>query len=337
MNRTLFLSKHALLAGTVGLGLLAFGVAVGGNFGWGPEMDRGFALTSGWATLVLMLIVMAYVGRKYAHRLGYSPEFRLKVSLPKLEAAEAGINGLRQKVAQGLFKDEKSVRKAAQAVLVQTGVHKVNKVEVEGSAEDPRSWRIRVVPTEPLVRNNRWMHAHLYYGLAFGLALVLHAGLLPSSEFGLGLQGIGVWVLVTGLVGIVLWALGPSWLTRREKDLTIEAAHAISTTLERKRAGAIESLPPDLGARITALSGKAELKEQDIAATLEAGKGQDPEVTANFVDLVALLTQERLVRREYRALAKVRMSFMWWRYLHIPAAIVLGLLVVVHLWTVLKY
>ena len=58
---------------------------------------------------------------------------------------------------------------------------------------------------------------------------------------------------------------------------------------------------------------------------------------ATFVDLVALLSQEVLVREEYRELARVRMSFMWWRYLHIPAAISLGLLVIVHVWTVMKY
>jgi len=337
MNRTLFLSRHLVIAGVIGVGLLLFGVLAGGGVGWGPEMDRGFALTSGWTALILMLIVMAYVGRKYAHKLGYSPEFRMKVSLPKLEAAEAGINELRQRIARGLFKDKKSVLQAARGVLVQAGVRKVNRALVEGSEDDPRSWSVKVVPTEPLVRNNRWMHAHLYYGLAFGLALVLHAGVLPSSTFGLGLGGVALLALLTGLGGIVLWALGPSWLTRRERDITIEQAHAISTTLKKKRMAAMEELPAELRARVKFLADKPKLTKEDLVAALQSGRTPDSEQRANFVDLVALLSQEVLVREEHRELARVRMSFMWWRYLHIPAAILLGLLVVVHVWTVMKY
>ncbi len=337
MNRSLFLSKHGPLAIILVVVFAALFVSSGAPFGREVVSDRWLLLATGWTTLALMLVVMAYVLRKYAHRGRYSPEFRRKVAYAELERADKRIRALRQKINMGALGTADGIEKEAQRILKEEGVHKVNRASVEAGPPGGDPWIVRIVPTEPLGRVARWMHVHAAYGTAFGFMLLMHSGTTPGSTFGWALAGLGYLVFVTGLIGIVLWAYGPRWMTAREQDLSIEEATAFQASLLRKRGAALDALDKDAAKKLRTLAGRqapGATKVRSVVDELAAGA---PAQRADFQDIAALIAQERTVATELRALRRVRASFMAWKLVHIPAAILLTGLVAVHVLSIWKY
>ena len=72
-------------------------------------------------------------------------------------------------------------------------------------------------------------------------------------------------------------------------------------------------------------------------STLRTLSAQHPDRADELRDLMSLVFQEQAIRRELKKLRRVRMSFMSWKLVHVPIAIVLSGLVVVHVLSVWKY
>lgn len=337
MNLTLFRSRHGILAALVVAGFVVLSVVWSAPFGRSPQHVRGFLLASGWASLALMLVVMLYVLRKYAHRGRYSPEFRQRVDYAALEKADTEIRGLRQRINAGSLGSAKAIEQAATAILRSAGVHKVNRVLVEAGPPGGEPWTVRMVPTEPLGRVSSWMHVHGFYGAAFGILLWMHGGFVPKSGFGWALAGLGQLVWITGLVGIVLWAYGPRWLTERERDLSIEEAHALRGSLATKRQRALESFDGETRSRLDDLVRSKSIQAASVRRLVIDLESKNPESETSLQDVCALIAQEHAVSRELRALKRIRNSFMAWKYVHIPAAILLTGLVAIHAFSVWRY
>ncbi|MGK0218887.1 MAG: hypothetical protein ACI9HE_002383 [Planctomycetota bacterium] len=337
MNSTLFRSKHGPLALILVLVFVGLSLAWNAPFGRVPTTDRTFILATGWTTLTLLLVVVAYVLRKYAHRGRYSPEFRLKVDYAALEQADKGIQRLRQRIDARDITSAKAIEKEAAGILKQARTHKINRAVVEPGLRGGAPWTIRILPTEPLGRVARWMHVHVFYGTAFGALLLMHSGTAPQSSFGLWLTSLSYLVLFTGLIGIYLWAKGPSWLTAREHDLSIEEASALRASLRRKRTEALESFDEPLAGDLRTLAAGALPTEERLRLLLQDFTSRVPERATDIQDAFALIAQERTVLEELRALYRVRTSFMAWKFIHIPAALLLTGLVAVHVLSIWKF
>lgn len=301
MNAALFRSRHVAIGSALAVGLVLWAtVDMGGDLVEGRP-SRWFRFASGWAALAFMGIVMLYVLRKYAHRGGYSPEFLVRTDFAKIEEATRGLQRLESDHQAASVKELGRVRKAAAKVIAKAGAHRVLSARVEH--DEAGVLQIRVVPTEPLGRMARWMGAHIGYGMAFSAAVLVHAGLTSGSGLGQWLLGLSFAVVLTGIGGAFLWAVGPRWLTEAEKDLTIEEAYALDESLGRKLRA--------------------------------ANKGEGPEVSPS--DLRALTQQRALVKSELAALRRVRWKIMGWKLVHVPAAIVLSALAALHVFVVLSY
>jgi len=337
MNTTLFRSRHSLLASIIVVGLFVIAQMSGSSFGRGPHSDRTFILLSGWTALVMLVVVAAYVLRKYSHRGGYSPERAFKVDHASLEKAENDLHRLQQRISSGALKTPALIGAEARKILKNAGVQRVNRVLVEPGSAGEDAWTVRMVPTEPLGRVARWMHVHVFYGTAFGAVLLMHSGFIPGSAFGRTLAGLGYLVFVTGLIGIFLWARGPRWLTAREHDLSIEEASALHASLGRKRAEAISVFSPKIAGQFNQLGGGLGVSASQQQVIIDGIHDQLPDRRVEIQDLGALIIQEMLVRRELRALQRVRASFMAWRIIHIPAALLLTGMVAVHVVSIWKF
>jgi len=337
MNRRLFLSWHSVLAFVVVAGFVAWMIAGGVSPGRGPGYDRGFLLATGWTALGLFSIVVTHVMRKYAHKLGVSPEFRMRAPIEELERAERALNEIRRKVMGGALSARADIHRAAKLALKQHGVQKILRIQLEqGTRAGDPNWRVLALPTFPLGKMFHWMHAHLFYGVAALVLVVLHGGLALRPGMGGYLEVLAIFVAVTGLVGIYFWATGPAKLTERERDLTTEKAFALDRNLERKVEGAFEAVDPALHGELKSLQNcKRGFDDQarQVRAKI-AGAGKSPE---GVNDLLALLGQQHAVRTELRALRRIRMRMHAWRVVHIPAAILMLVLVAIHIYSVFAY
>src|SRR5262249_19447110 len=155
----------------------------------------------------LMAGVCLYSLRKYVHKLGISPEFRMKVPFAKLEEAERLLNDLRRRVLTGAVSVEADVETEADRILRACGRHKVCRARGAPSEGPGPRFLVSVVNTEPLGRMRRWLHFHVYLGLASGVVLYVHGGGSLASPLGATMNVLALLVIATGAVGTVLFAI----------------------------------------------------------------------------------------------------------------------------------
>ena len=332
VNTSLFKSWHALV--------LALGVAALFVRPASTALDaRTFAVSSGWITLALACAVAAYVLRKYMHRLGYSPEFRLRVSEDALERAERRLNDIRRRIRQGQLTELGEVRTLAAAALKAEGVQRINRVEVRPGTDGGPAFTLLVLPREPFGRVARWLHVHLYWGLTFGLFVLAHGGLELDAPIAWALNGLAAFVVLTGLIGIALWSFRPWTLTGAESDISIEKAHALDENLTFKISEARDGLTPDLLdlARDVQRAGEKGDPRERVTAAKRSLQIRAPEEREAFEDLCALIGQRQRVHAELTRLRRIRFGFMAWRLVHVPAALLLAVTVAVHVASVWWY
>ena len=130
MNKSLFRSRYAwaaLLALCVWAGLFAAGL---GRLGIVGSTGHTARLVSGAIALFCMLLAIGYVLRKYMHKHGYSPEFKLKVPIAKLERAETRLGEVRREILKGQHTTKRGIETLVARVLREEGVQRVLRVEV---------------------------------------------------------------------------------------------------------------------------------------------------------------------------------------------------------------
>ena len=185
MNRSLFESWHYLIAAVLAVAFIAWWLVTGLSLGSGPGSVRIYLLGTGLVGLTLFFLVACYALRKYAHKTGLSPEFRMKVrDLERIEKSEQKLNQLRVQILKGKLVNEGEIKQKTRAILAEEGVARINRVVVEPGAAGGPKFELRVVPTEPLGRMRKWTHVHLAYGMAAAVVVLLHGAGSFASPMG---------------------------------------------------------------------------------------------------------------------------------------------------------
>jgi hypothetical protein len=207
-----------------------------------------------------------------------------------------------------------------------------------------------------------WLSAHVWYGIAAALLVWFHGGGRSDTTMGLALNALSYFVIGSGLLGAFFWAFGPTWLTRAERELTIEKALGLCEHFARKVRAAQEALTNAPQRRELALAEASNLEQQvteakdakgdskdkklakavkaaekDLKAAKGAVKAADKEMASLPGDIKILTGQQRLVQREARRLNRYRTLLRGWRLFHVPCSVVLLALVAVHVISIYYY
>ena len=196
----------------------------------------------------------------------------------------------------------------------------------------------------------RWVQLHVYGGTLFLLLLLMHTGGgQPAGVLGWGLWVASLWVVTTGLIGVFIQKWAPAVLT---SGLTTEVHYDRIPDL----VGAVR----DRVQRLVAVSGEPVRSFHDthLAAALSAPHTRlvyFVDITggihsrmryfdhlrrsltaddAGRVDQIRTLVRAKL---EMDAHYTVQKALRWWIYAHAPVAIVLVVLVLFHVFAVLRY
>lgn len=393
MNRSLLASTlHLPIAAAVAIGFTAWLKMKGYSVGSREGSDANYVLWSGWVAAILMYIAAAYALRKYIHRLGWSFETKNRVGIKNLERAEARISDIRRGVARGMFSSAKEVRAVCNRILKEEKVTKAVNVVVTETKEDPKKkYEIELFKNQPLGRVFKWMHAHIFYGLASWLLVYLHGGNSLQSPMGQWLNGLTWAVMATGVLGLFLWLFGPRWMTKAEGEICFEKRFVLNEHYEQQMATVDEELAKKTGAAYktkleTALrakicaakgtkpdpkapepipddeAGKIAMQVKEFESTLDRLKsnfkslrtarvrvdGQisealapaatlEPDVRTLFEDMAVLVCQRSRFISSLAALNRLKWITNIWRAVHIPASIVLLVVIVVHIISVWWY
>ncbi len=308
-----------------------------------------YTLLSGWVSFLLLIIVFLYTVRKRLYQLKLSPETRFRVPLKKLERAEARFNAIRGNIRQGNLKTKREIEQVAHRVLKEEQVQRVLRIEVVPNPSSPKKgtgkgteksndpFSIQVFPTEPLGRVSVWLRAHLYLGFAFGVIVLFHGGGSFDSITGWSLNLLTLIVVLTGIVGIFLFSLGPSWITEKEKDLPYEKAFVYRQSLTEKILEIGKGLPPALEKLSRELANHPKQVAQKLPQLQSPSIQLDPQSQKSVQDLLVLLSQRERVSGALESVWKIKFAINFWRWIHIPASVLLMGLVFIHIYSVWRF
>ena len=197
---------------------------------------------------------------------------------------------------------------------------------------------------------HHWVQAHIYGGTLFLVLLVVHSGgVLPQGMLAWGLWLSSLWVVGTGLLGVFIqkWippALTSALATEVHYDRIPELVAAVREKVELLVSASGESVRRFHATNLeAALSGP----RTSVAYFFDITGGIQSRMRG-FDHLKRLLDASDVQRlEELRILMRTKLemdvhytlqkALRWWLYLHVPAALLLTLLVAFHVFAVLYY
>lgn len=362
MNLGFLRSWHAIIAIVVVALFFAWHTIAPQPFGDRADDNVWFLLTTGWFAVAAYLVLALYAARRAAHRLRLSPEFGWEAKLSQLEQAQTLLTELQNRIIRREIAGPAPVKKAARDILAKTGTQRVLRVDVAKDGRALGLLRLDVQPRNALGRMASWLSAHVWYGIAAALLVWFHGGGRCGTTMGLTLNVLSYFVIGSGLIGAFFWAFGPTWLTRAERELTIEKALALREHFARKIGAAEQALSSAPDRKQTAEAQIGELEQKVAAAKAAAGDGKDKklkkavkdaekelkkvqgeikaidkEVASLPTEISILRGQGDRVRKEASRLERYRTLLRGWRILHVPCSVVLLALVAVHVISIYYY
>ncbi len=195
-----------------------------------------------------------------------------------------------------------------------------------------------------------WLQFHVYGGTLFLLLVLLHTGLrLPNGVIGWGLWTTAVWVVATGLVGVLIQKWVPTALS---SGLTTEVHYDRSPELVAHVRGKVEDLVAVADESVRSFY------QTNLAAALAGPQTR----LIYFVDITGgiqtrmrhldhlqqfLGDADRRTVDELRTLLRTKLemdaqytlqkALRWWLYAHVPVAVALTVLVAFHVFAVWYY
>lgn len=368
MNLGIYRSWHGVGAAVVAGALFAWHTLSPRPFGDRGDDNVLFLLTSGWIAVACYVVLALYAARRAAHRLRLSPEFAWKAQLPALERAQSELTGLHQRILRREIAGRAAIAGEAKAICRRHGVQRVLRVDVVPDERAIGVFALRTSPREPLGRLAAWLHAHVYWGFAAALLVWFHGGLRCGTTMGLLLNALSYFVIGSGVLGALLWTVGPTWLTRAERELTVEKAFALREHYARKLEAAAsepqrrarEAAEAAVSAAAAASIAEAKAADPTLAgkeleaakkaakkAAEDAKKAQQKATAAEAAigsetdrlrpEIAALRGQAAAVAKEAARLGRYRTLLRGWRLVHVPCSIVLLALVAVHVLSIWYY
>jgi len=227
---------------------------------------------------------------------------------------------------------------AAAVLLAGTGLYGVRRRAPRGATR------------RGLGRARAWLWLHVYGGLLFILLVLMHSGFRwPDGALTGWLWGLSAWTVLSGLAGLA----GQRWIPR-----VLTSGLSIEVNYDR-----IPELVDDIRRQAAATAAASsvavrELFRKKIAPSLDRPRRRliyfvditggirsrlrDLDYLAGFLegdDKQRLQKLERLLRSklEIDAHTTLQQALRLWLWLHLPPAILLAVLVMVHIFTVTYY
>ncbi len=195
-----------------------------------------------------------------------------------------------------------------------------------------------------------WLQFHVYGGTLFLVLVLLHTGLrLPNGAIGWGLCTTAVWVVATGLVGVLIQKWVPTALS---SGLTTEVHYDRIPELVAHVRGKVEDLVAVADESVRSFY------QTNLAAALAGPQTR----LIYFVDITGgiqtrmqhldhlqqfLGDADRRIVDELRTLLRTKLemdaqytlqkALRWWLYAHVPVAVALTVLVAFHVFAVWYY
>ena len=303
--------------------------------------QRTWYLWSGNVLLALFLLTMLFVARKWSIRLKFFRDFG-RVPEERGDSCWSAIQGLNSKIRKGAYGSDEQIVIAADEIIRRFGTQKVQRAEL--LTEDvggKRVQSIRLKKKEAFGRLEKWLEMHMGVGTIACLAVLLHAdSVLPHSAVGWALLIGSMLVLITGLVGAVLYRIVPEKLSKADVGIPYEEAGIARENYQICIDGMLAAVDEKLRVELTPLAAPvANAQEAAARATSVMGRIalQQPENAELARDVIVMAGSRDQI---LWSTAQARRYDLWlrlWRWIHVPVSAALFFVIALHVWAVLWY
>lgn len=327
------------LALTLGPGIAAWVLATAAARGI-PAHERSWFLWSGNVVLALFVLTLLFVLRKWSVKLAW---FRDLGRTPKGagDAAWAEVQALNRRVRQNAFSSDREILAAADEILVRLQVNGAQRAEIdETSVGGVRVKHVVLRKREPLGRLEPWLEMHMGVGVAACVGVWFHGDGLPKHAVGWMLFAGTAVVLLTGVLGALLYRTLPAKLAAAGPEIPFEEAGVAREHYEASLSAMLESFEPAVRAEIApALRGAdspAALRSAVDAALGRVAVAHPAQIEAAR-DLVVMAGTRDHLNWNTRDARRLDFHLKLWRWIHVPVSVFLLFVILIHVWMVLWY
>jgi hypothetical protein len=243
-----------------------------------------------------------------------------------------GLNEINRKIAAKQLVTDGDILRQANQVVATARVRGIRRVDLVEQAA-PTGEKLRAVVArhrEPFGRLEAWLEVHAALGTVAALGVLPHARWSVDSSLGAWMTGLSLLVLLSGAAGLVLFRLAPAWLAKHDFGIPFEEAGTLLADWSVALAAVERRLPEATRGRIARFLGGGDVAPRggEIKALLAA---EPREAAAAARDVLVLAGTRAALRRATLPSRRVDLLLHAWRWVHVPASVVLLALVVVHL------
>lgn len=199
-----------------------------------------------------------------------------------------------------------------------------------------------------------WLQSHIYLGIFTFLLIIAHTGFRFEDQVAVALMIVVTIVVVSGIVGALLYKTVPRALTQVDANLSTTELSDEMNTLTRSMARIAsdksapfqkiyrtlvrESIPPPLAGWRLLLSADARRAIGGSSDDWGPMLGLVPDAEQKDLrQLLVLSRQQKELHLRLVAQQKYRNLLDSWLYIHLPLSIAMIVLIIAHLWGVFYY
>lgn len=305
-----------------------------------PGAERTWYLWSGNVLLALFVLTMLFVARKWSIKLEFFRRFG-RTGAGAGDASWASIQDLNAKIRKGAYGSDAEIQAAADDILVRYATQKVQRAELRTIEAGGRTVKfVQLKKKEPFGRLEAWLEMHMGVGTTACLGVLLHADLALRHPIGWALLVLSMVVLVTGVVGAVLYRVIPARLAKADAGIPYEEAGV-----------ARESHHACIEGVIATLDEKLRLEFAPLLVPAKAPRELEERATAILGRVATTQPEHAELARDLLVMAGARDHLLWntaearrydfllrlWRWVHVPVSVALFFVIGLHVWAVLWY
>ena len=230
-------------------------------------------------------------------------------------------------------------------ILIYFGVLRHPDKDVEGTL---KTWLHSHIGRSPWGKLETWLHSHIYLGLLVLVIILFHSGFRFHDKVAVSALILLTFVVLSGLVGAILYTIVPPKLSEVESDLSAgeisdqinqvaqkmaRFASGRSDALQKIYTGLVQAERPGTMARWRIMSGRY-LRER--IAKNSIGSFQDyqgrvgPDEHSDLSQLLVLAQQMRALNSRLIHKQRYINIMTVWMYLHVPLSFAMMLAIVAH-------
>jgi len=199
---------------------------------------------------------------------------------------------------------------------------------------------VQLAKNEPFGRLEPWLEMHMGVGVVACLGVILHADFALRHPIGWTLFAGSMIVLLTGLLGAVLYRIVPLRLAKADAGIPYEEAGVARENFQLCIDGILKTLDERLRADLAPLATPSktpkELADRSAAVTAAIAKSS-PQSADLARDLVVMAGSRDNLLWSTAAARRCDFWLRLWRWIHVPVSAALFFVIALHVFVVLWY